>query len=117
MQIHKDVTPLTYFGHNDLLSYSHGNKEQQKTRQRQVIVMHVKILGPMTKQAELLMQNTAIALKKLKVKAKFEQVSEFRKVVAYGVMALPALVIDERVISFGSVLSVEEATTLIKQLH
>ena len=37
--------------------------------------MHVKILGPMTKQAELLLQNTAIALKKLKVKAEFEKVS------------------------------------------
>ncbi len=79
--------------------------------------MHVKILGPMTKQAELLMQNTAIALKKLKLKAEFEQVSEFRKAVAYGVMAFPALVIDERVIAFGSALSVEEATTLIKQLR
>ncbi len=79
--------------------------------------MHVKILGPMTKQAELLMQNTAIALKKLKLKAEFEQVSEFRKAVAYGVMAFPALVIDERVIAFGSALSIEEATTLIKQLR
>lgn len=79
--------------------------------------MHVKILGPMTKQAELLMQNTAIALKKLKLKARFEQVSEFRKAVAYGVMAFPALVIDERVIAFGSALSIEEATTLIKQLR
>lgn len=79
--------------------------------------MHVKILGPMTKQAELLMQNTAIALKKLKLKAEFEQVSEFRKAVAYGVMAFPALVIDERVIAYGSALSIEEATTLIKQLR
>lgn len=79
--------------------------------------MHVKILGPMTKQAELLMQNTAIALKKLKLKAEFEQVSEFRKAVAYGVMTFPALVIDERVIAFGSALSIEEATTLIKQLR
>lgn len=34
----------------------------------------------MTKQAELLLQNTAIALKKLKVKAEFEKVSEFQKV-------------------------------------
>ncbi len=48
--------------------------------------MHVKILGPMTKQAEVLMQNTAIALKKLKVKAQFEKVSEFRKPVPYGAM-------------------------------
>lgn len=79
--------------------------------------MHIKILGPMTKQAELLMQNTAIALKKLKVKAEFEKVSEFQKVVAYGVMALPALVIDEKLVAVGSVLSVDEVTAIIKQLH
>ena len=78
--------------------------------------MHVKILGPMTKQAELLLQNTAIALKKLKVKAEFEKVSEFQKVVAYGVMAFPALVIDEKLVAVGSTLSVDEAMTLIKQL-
>lgn len=79
--------------------------------------MHVKILGPMTKQAELLMQNTAVALKKLKLRVTFEKVSEFRKVVAYGVVALPALVIDEKIISVGSVLNVDEAMTLIRQLH
>ena len=53
----------------------------------------------MTKQAELLLQNTAIALKKLKVKAEFEKVSEFQKVVAYGVMVFPALVIDEKLVA------------------
>lgn len=79
--------------------------------------MYVKILGPMTKQAELLMQNTAIALKKLKVKAEFERVPEFRRAVAYGVMAFPALVIDERLVSVGNILSVDEAIALIKQLH
>ncbi len=79
--------------------------------------MRVKILGPMTKQAEVLMQNTAIALKKLKVKAQFEKVSEFRKAVAYGAMVFPALVIDDKLVSFGNILSVDEAMTLIKQLQ
>lgn len=79
--------------------------------------MHVKILGPMTKQAEVLLQNTAVALKKLKMKATFEKVSEFRKVAAYGTIALPALVIDDRLISVGSVLNVEEAMALLRQLQ
>jgi len=78
--------------------------------------MHVKILGPMTKDAEKLLQNTAIALKKLKVKASFEKVNEFRKVVSYGVFALPALVIDEQLLSYGTVLNVEEAMELVKTL-
>lgn len=79
--------------------------------------MHVKVLGPMTKQAEILMQNTAIALKKLKLKASFEKVSEFRKVVAYGAVAFPALVIDDRLVSVGSVLNVDEVMALVEHLQ
>ena len=66
--------------------------------------MHIKVLGPMTKQCELLLQNAAIAAKKLKCHAEFERVNDLRRVVAYGVMALPALVIDEKVVAGGSVL-------------
>ena len=62
--------------------------------------MHIKVLGPMTKQCELLLQNAAIAAKKLKCHAEFERVNDLRRVVAYGVMALPALVIDEKVVAF-----------------
>ncbi len=78
--------------------------------------MHVKILGPATKDAEKLMQNTAIALKKLKIKASFENVNDFRKVMTYGVMTMPALVIDEQLLSYGTILNVEEAMKLIKTL-
>ncbi|MDO4178513.1 MAG: thioredoxin family protein [Phascolarctobacterium sp.] len=78
--------------------------------------MHIKILGPMTKDTEILLQNTAIAIKKLKQKASFEKVCEVRKVFEYGVMAIPALVIDETVLSAGTVLSVEEAIKLIQQI-
>ena len=48
--------------------------------------MHIKVLGPMTKQCELLLQNAAIAAKKLKCHAEFERVNDLRRVVAYGVM-------------------------------
>ena len=78
--------------------------------------MHVKILGPATKDAEKLMQNTAIALKKLKIKASFENVNDFRKVITYGVMSMPALVIDAQLLSYGTILNVEEAMKLIKTL-
>ena len=75
--------------------------------------MHIKVLGPMTKQCELLLQNAAIAAKKLKCHAEFERVNDF----AYGVMALPALVIDEKVVAGGSVLPVEEIMEIIRHLN
>ena len=77
----------------------------------------IKVLGPMTKQCELLLQNAAIAAKKLKCHAEFERVNDLRRVVAYGVMALPALVIDEKVVAGGSVLPVEEIMEIIRHLN
>ena len=78
--------------------------------------MYIKILGPATKQAEKLLQNTAIAVKKLKLDAKYEKINEFRKVIPYGMMALPALVIDGKVVSSGIVLEVEEAMHILEQM-
>ena len=79
--------------------------------------MHIKVLGPMTKPCELLLQNAAIAAKKLKCNAHFEKVTEFSKVVAYGVMALPVLVIDEKVVAYGQVLPVEEIMAIMQQMN
>ena len=79
--------------------------------------MQIKVLVPMTKQVELLFQNTAVAAKKLKCHAKFEHVSELRRIMAYGAMALPALVIDGKVVAGGNVLGVEEIMQIIKQMQ
>ena len=79
--------------------------------------MHIKVLGPMTKQCELLLQNAAIAAKKLKCHAEFERVNDLRRVVAYGVMALPALVIDEKVVAGCRGLPVEEIMEIIRHLN
>lgn len=45
------------------------------------------------------------------------RVNDLRRVVAYGVMALPALVIDEKVVAGGSVLPVEEIMEIIRHLN
>ena len=78
--------------------------------------MQIKVLGPMTKQV-VLFQNAAVAAKKLKCPAKFERVSELRRIMAYGVMTLPALVIDGKVVAGGNVPGVEEIMQIIKQMQ
>lgn len=79
--------------------------------------MQIKVLGPMTKQVEVLFQNAAVAAKKLKCPARFERVSELRRIVAYGALALPALVIDGKVVAGGQTLGVEEIMEIIKQVQ
>lgn len=79
--------------------------------------MQIQVLGPMTKQFEIMFQNAAIAAKKLKCNAKFERVNELRRIVAYGAMSLPALVIDGKIVAGGQVPAVEEIMQLIKQMQ
>lgn len=97
--------------------YIHMEDEVSKGSKDKVVFMHVKILGPMTKSVELLLQNTAMAFKKLKLHATFERVSEFRKVASYGIATFPALVIDEKLVAVGTVLEVDEVADLIRALH
>ena len=41
--------------------------------------------------------------------------TDFAQIAAYGVMSTPALVIDGEVVSYGKVLTPEEAKTLIQK--
>lgn len=65
--------------------------------------MVIKILGsgcPNCKRLEQLAQEAA---KEMGVNAAFEKVQDIQKIMSYGVMSTPALVIDEKVKVYGKV--------------
>ncbi len=76
--------------------------------------MVVKVLGSGCKKCNQLEESTAKAIEKLGVNAKIEHVTDFGKIAAYGVMQTPALVINEKVVSFGKVLKEEEVIEILK---
>lgn len=45
-----------------------------------------------------------------------EKVYDLEKIVGYGVLSVPALVIDEKVVSYGKVLSPAEVTKIIEKV-
>ena len=59
-------------------------------------------------------KNTKEAIKNLKLKAEVEKVTDIEKIMSYGIMSTPALVIDEKVVSYGKVLSSEEIKGLLE---
>lgn len=67
--------------------------------------MLVKVLGPGCKNCVALEKATREAIDRLGVDATVEKVTDYATIAGYGVMATPALVIDERVVSSGRVLS------------
>lgn len=76
--------------------------------------MLVKILGSGCKKCVTLKENTEIALKETGMEAEIIKVMDFKDIMAYGVMTTPALVINEKVVSFGKVLKPKEIIKILE---
>lgn len=70
--------------------------------------MIIKILGVGCSKCEKLERNLNTALKDLNMDANIEIVGELKEIVGYGVMTTPTLVINDKIVSTGKVLSVKE---------
>ena len=78
--------------------------------------MVIKILGSGCKNCVMLKENTEAALKETGINAEIVKVTDFKDIVAYGVMSTPALVVDEKVVSFGKVLGPKEIAKILGKL-
>ena len=77
----------------------------------------VKVLGGGCAKCNQLEAAAYEALKELGMDDKIHHVKDFAEIAAYGVMTTPALVIDNKVVSYGRVLSKDEAIELIKKVR
>jgi small redox-active disulfide protein 2 len=78
--------------------------------------MVIKILGSGCKNCVMLKENTEAALNEAGVDAEVIKVTDFKDIMAYGVMSTPALVIDEKVVSFGKVLKPKKIVKILETL-
>ncbi|WP_010244150.1 thioredoxin family protein [Acetivibrio cellulolyticus] len=78
--------------------------------------MVIKILGSGCRNCVLLADNTKAAVEEAGVQAEIIKVTDYKDIVAYGVMSTPALVIDEKVVSFGKVLKPKEIVGIIEKV-
>jgi len=65
--------------------------------------MIIKVLGPGCSKCVTLERIAREAVAELGLDATIEKVEDYPTIAAYGVMATPALVVDERVVSSGRV--------------
>ena len=63
-----------------------------------------------------LYENTKKALNELGMTADIEKVTDFAEIAGYGIMSTPALVIDEKVASFGKVLNSKEIAKILEKI-
>jgi small redox-active disulfide protein 2 len=70
--------------------------------------LEIKILGACCSNCRKLEENARQAVKELGIEASVTKVEDVKQIMKYGVMRIPALVINEKVRSYGKVNTVEE---------
>lgn len=78
--------------------------------------MKIKILGPGCPNCQKMEANTKQALEELKLEAEIKKISDISEIMSYGIMSVPALVVDKKVLVAGMVPNVEQIKELLTNL-
>lgn len=75
----------------------------------------IKVLGSGCKNCHLLFQNTRKAVQTLGLSVSVEYITDMQQIMKYGVMRMPALIVNEKVTSMGKVLSADDILSLLQR--
>lgn len=79
-------------------------------------IFSIKVLGSGCKSCHELYENTKKAIKEMGVSVEVEYITDMQKVMEYGVMSMPALVVNEKVAVAGKVLKANDIVVLLRKL-
>ena len=74
----------------------------------------IKVLGSGCNSCHALYEATKEAVKKLDLPLEVEYITDMEKIMEYGVMRMPALVVNEKVVSMGKVLKAADVEKLLR---
>ncbi|MGN1136385.1 MAG: thioredoxin family protein [Oscillospiraceae bacterium] len=75
----------------------------------------IKVLGAGCKSCHEQYENAKKAVEVMGLSVEVEYITDMEKVMSYGVMSMPALVVNENVVSMGKVLKVADVEKLLKK--
>lgn len=76
-------------------------------------VVSIKVLGAGCKSCHEFYENTKEAVKNAGLSVEVEYITDMEKVMGYGIMSMPALVVNEKVVSMGKVLKAADVEKLL----
>ena len=79
-------------------------------------ISSIKILGVGCKSCHEQYENAKAAVKAMGLSVEVEYITDMEKVMAYGVMSMPAIVVNEQVVSMGKVLKAADVEKLLHKL-
>lgn len=75
----------------------------------------IKVLGAGCKSCHELYENAKEAVKEMGLPVEVEYITDMQKVMEYGVMSMPAVVVNEKVVSMGKVLKAADVEKLLRK--
>ena len=78
--------------------------------------MNIRILGGGCSSCKKLYENTKKAVTETMIKADVEYITDMQKIIEYGVMKMPALVVNEQVVAMGKVLKPAEIVKILEKV-
>lgn len=75
----------------------------------------IKVLGAGCKSCHEQYENAKAAVKALGLPVEVEYITDMEKVMGYGVMSMPAIVVNEQVVSMGKVLKAADVEQLLRK--
>lgn len=82
-----------------------------------VRILTIKVLGAGCASCHTLLENTQIAVASLGLGVEVEYVTDMARIAGYGVMSVPALVVNENIVTMGKVLKPEEVAAILKNIQ
>ena len=77
--------------------------------------MIIKVLGSGCMNCKTLEKRTREALESLEIGATVEKVEDIQQIATYGILRTPGLVIDEKVVAYGHVPTVDAIKEMIRK--
>ena len=93
-----------------------GNNQAESCCSGNEAVTSIKVFGAGCKSCHEQFENAKKAVEELGLSVEVEYITDMEKVMAYGVMSMPAIVVNEKVASMGKVLKSAEVIKLLGEL-
>ncbi len=90
-----------------------GKKEEKGTEGG---IGSVKVLGAGCKSCHEQYENAKKAVQSMGLSVEVEYITDMQKVMEYGVMSMPAIVVNEKVAAMGKVLKAADVEKLLRKL-
>lgn len=75
----------------------------------------IKVLGSGCASCHTLLEHTETAVKNMGLSIPVEYITDMKKIMEYGVMSVPALVVNEEIVSMGKVLRPDDIERLLRK--